>query len=101
MSTTHCIQMRCSRSTTIRLSYDLNNLFDRILRELQYLHEKHLHHFTLNLNKLDRISEYRDSGSYSFPVTDVELEYMFDTLGFLWLHHESPPYYTVSLREVR
>ena len=24
--------------------------------------------------------------SYSFPVISIELEYMFDTLGFLWLH---------------
>ena len=36
----------------------------------------------------DRIFEYRfiQSSSYSFPVTNVELEYMFYTLGFLWLH---------------
>ena len=38
------------------------------------------------------IFKYRVSGSYSFPVNHVELEHMFETLGFLWLHHESPPY---------
>ena len=54
----------------------------------------HPHHFTLDLDQLDRIFEYRfiQSSSLSFPVNNVELEYMFDTLGFLWLHHDSPPY---------
>ena len=43
---------------------------------------------------MDRIFEYRfiQSNCYSFSVINVEFEYMFDTLGFLWLHHESPPY---------
>ena len=35
---------------------------------------------------------FLQSKSYSFPVTTVELEYMFDTLGFLCLHHDSPQY---------
>ena len=47
--------------------YEAKKMFDRIVHELQ-------------------------SKSYSFPVTSVELEYMFDTLGFLWLHHDSPQY---------
>ena len=47
---------------------------------------------SFDLDQLDRIFEYRASNSYSFPVTNVEFEYMFKTLGFLWLHHDSPPY---------
>ena len=45
------------------------------------------HHFTLDLDQLDRILEYRfiQSRSYSFPATSVKLEYMFETLCFLWL----------------
>ena len=72
----------------------MKKLFDRILHELQYLGREHPHHFTLDLDQLDRISEYRfiQSGSYSFPVTSIELEYMFDILGFLWLRHISPQY---------
>ena len=31
------------------------------------------------------------SRCYSFPVTSVELQCMFDTLGFLCLHHGGPP----------
>ena len=81
-------------STTIRFPYELKKIFDRSLHELQYLDKVHPHHFTLDLDQLDRIFEYRfiQSSSYYFPVTNVELEYMFDTLGFLWLHHDSPPY---------
>ena len=80
--------------STIRFPYELKKIFDRVLHELQYLGKVHPHHFTLDLIQLDRIFEYRfiQSSSYSFPVTNVELEYMFDTLGFLWLHHYSPPY---------
>ena len=71
-----------------------NDLFDRILHELEYLDREHPHNFTLDLDQLERIFEYRfiQSRSYSFPVTSIELEYMFDTLGFLWLHHDSPQY---------
>ena len=78
--------------STIRFPFELKKIFDRILHELQYLDKEHSHHFTLDLDQLDRIFEYRASSSYSFPVTKVELEYMFDTLGFLWLHHDNPPY---------
>ena len=52
----------------------------------------HPRHLTLGLDQLERIFEYRASSSYSFPVTNVEREYMFDTLSFLWLNHDSPPY---------
>ena len=58
------------------------------------LDREHPHHFTLDLHQLDRIFEYRfiQSRSYSFPITSIKLDYMFDTLGFLWLHHDSPQY---------
>ena len=80
----------------IRFPYGLKRIFDRILHELRYLDKAHPHHFTLDLDQLDWIFEYRASSSYSFPVTKIELEYMFDTLGFLWLHHDSPPYLLVD-----
>ena len=88
--------------STIRFPYELKNIFDRILHELQYLHREHPHHFTLDFDQLDRISEYRfiQSSSYSFPVINVELVYMFDTLGFLCLRHDSPPF-SVSLGVTR
>ena len=78
----------------IRLPRELKKIFDLILRELQYLDKENPYHFTLGLEQLDRISEYYfiQSSSYSFPVTNVELEYMYDTLDFLWLHHDSPSY---------
>ena len=71
--------------STIRFPYELKKIFNRILHELQYLDKEHPHHFALDLDQLDRIFEYRfiQSSSYSFPVTNVELEYMFETLGFM------------------
>ena len=72
----------------------MKKIFDRIL------HELHPHHFTLDLDPLDRIFGYRVGGSYSFPVTSVEVEYMFDTLGFLWFHHDSPPYLLYLLEKL-
>ena len=62
--------------STIRFPYELKKIFDRILHELQYVDKVHPHHFTLDLDHLDRIFEYRASSSYSFPVTNVELEYV-------------------------
>ena len=85
---------------TIQFPYELKKIFERILRELHYLDKEHPHHFTLDLDQLDRIFEYRASSSYSFPVTNVELEYMFDTLGFLWLPHDSPPYLLYLLEKL-
>ena len=72
----------------------MKKVFERIVHELQYLNTDHPHHFALDLDQLDRIFEYRfvQSRSYSLPVTSVELEYMFDTLGFLWLHRDTPQY---------
>ena len=81
-------------SLQIRLCFLSKNTFDRIVHELHYLNIENPHHFAVDLDQLDRIFEHRflQSKSYSFPVTSVELEYMFDTLGFLWLHHDSPQY---------
>ena len=78
----------------IRFPYEVKKMLYRILHEQQYLHREHQHHFTLDLDQLDRIFEYRfnQSSRCSFPVTNVELKYMFDTLGFLWLHHDIPSY---------
>ena len=71
-----------------------------MLHGLQYLDKVHPHHFTLDLDQLDRIFEYRVGSSCSFPVTNVELEYKYDTLGFLWLHHDSPPYLLYLLQKL-
>ena len=72
--------------------YEAEKVFDRIVHELHYLNiETHIISRWI-WTQLDRIFEHRflQSKSYSFPATSVELEYMFDTLGFLWLHHDSP-----------
>ena len=71
-----------------------------LLRELQYYHGTHPHHFTLDLHQLDRKFEYRFIQIDSFVVTNVELEYIFDTMGFLWLHHDSPPYLLYLLEKL-
>ena len=88
--------------SAIRFPYELKRRFDWILHELQYLDKVHPHHFTLDLDQLDRILEYRfiQSSSFSFPVYNVELECMFDTLGFLWLHHDRPPYLLYLLEKL-
>ena len=88
--------------TVVRFLYELKKIFDRILYDLQYLDKEHTHHFTLDLDQLDGIFEYRfiQISSYSFPVTNVELEYMFDTLGFRWLHHDSSPYLLYLLEKL-
>ena len=46
--------------------YELKKIFDRILYELQ----EYPHHFTFDLDQLDRIFEYRyiQSSRYSFPL---------------------------------
>ena len=77
--------------STIRFPYEVK-VFHRILHELQCLDREHPHHFALALDQLDRLFEYRfiQSRSYSFP--GIKLEYMFNTLDFLWLHHDSPQY---------
>ena len=59
----------------VMFSYEAKKIFDP-------------HHFAQDLDQLDRIFEQRffRSKSYSIPVTRVEIEYMFDRLGFLWIH---------------
>ena len=56
--------------STIRFPYELKKIFDRISHRLQHLDRGHSHHFTLDLDQLDWIFEYRiiQSSSYSFPV---------------------------------
>ena len=85
---------------TIWFPYEMKKIFDRILHELQYLDREHPHHFTLDLDQSDGIFEYRFIQSRSYSFTSVELEYMFDTLGFLWLHHGSPPYFLYLLEKL-
>ena len=55
--------------STVWFPYEMKKVLDRILHELQYLDREHPHHFTLDLDQLDRILESRfiQSGSYSFP----------------------------------
>ena len=62
----------------IRFPYEMKKVFDRILHELQYLDTEHPHHFTLDLDQLDRIFEFRfvQSRSYSFSEPIIELEYV-------------------------
>ena len=67
----------------VMFPYEVKKLFDRIVHELHYLNIENPHHFALDLDQLDWMFEHRflQSKSYSFPVTSVEVEYMFDTLG--------------------
>ena len=85
-----------------RFGFIMKKIFYCILHELQYLDKVYPHHFTLDLDQLVRIFEYRfiQSKSYSFPATSVEFKYMFDKLGFLWLHHGSPPYLLYLLEKL-
>ena len=78
----------------VMFPYEAKKIFDQIVHELHYLDIENPHHFMLDLDQLERIFAYRflQSKTYSFPVTSNELEYMFDTLGFLWIHHCSPQY---------
>ena len=87
--------------STIWFPYEMK-VFDRIIHKLQCLDREHPHHFTFDLDQLDRIFEYRfiQRRCYSLPATSVELEYMFDTLGFLWLHRDSPPYLLYLLEKL-
>ena len=73
----------------VMFPYEAKKIFDRIVMNIE-----NPHHFAPDLDRLDRIFEHRflQSKSYSFPVTSVDLEDMYDTLGFLWPHHDSPQY---------
>ena len=56
----------------------------------------------MDLDQSDRICECRfiQNSSYYFPVTNVKLEYIFDTLGFLWLYRHSPPCFLYLLEKL-
>ena len=41
--------------STIWFPYEMKKVFDQILHELQYLDREHSHHFTLDLDQLDRM----------------------------------------------
>ena len=88
--------------STIWFPYETKKVFDWILHELQCLDREHPRHFVLDLDQLDRIFDYRfiQSRSYAFPVTGVELEYIFDTLCFLWFHRASPQYLLYLLEKL-
>ena len=43
--------------STVWFPCEMKKVFNRILHELQYLDREHPHHFTLDLNQLDRIFE--------------------------------------------
>ena len=79
-------------SNQITFPIEAKRIFSKIKHVLNYLDNQH--HFMLDLDQLGRIFEYcyLQSSTSSFPVTVTKLEYMFDTLGFLWIHHNSPQY---------
>ena len=79
-------------SNQITFPIEAKRIFSKIIHVLNYLDNQH--HFTLDLDQLRRIFEYcyLQSSTSSFPVIVTELEYMFDTLGFLWIHHNNPQY---------
>ena len=79
-------------SNQVIFPFEAKQIFSKIIRVLNYLDNQH--HFALNLDQLGRIFDYSylQSTTSSFPVTVTELEYMFDTLGFLWIHHNSTQY---------
>ena len=82
--------------------YEAKKIFNRTVHELHHLNMENPHYFALDLDQLGMIFEHRflQSKSYYFPVTSVELEYMFDTLGFLWLHQDSPQYMIYLLEKL-
>ena len=59
----------------VMFPYEAKKIFDRIAHELHYLNIENPHHFSLDLDQLDRIFEHRflQGKSYSFPVTCVEI----------------------------
>ena len=74
-------------SNQVTFPFEAKQCFSKIIHVLNFLDNPH--HFALDLDQLERIFDYRylQSSENSFPVTVTELEYMFDTLGFLWIHH--------------
>ena len=87
-----CMDDAYFTSNQITIPFEAKQIFSKIIHVLNYLDNQH--HFALDLDQLERIFDYRylQSSTSSFPVTVTELEYMFDTLGFLWIHHNSPQY---------
>ena len=79
-------------SNQVTFPFEAKQIFLNIIHVLNYLDNQH--HFALDLDQLGIIFDYRylQSSTSSFPVTVAELEYMFDTLGFLWIQHYSPQY---------
>ena len=79
-------------SNQITFSFEVKQIFSKIIHVLKFLDNPH--HFALDLDQLERIFDYRyfQSSETSFPVTVTEPEYMFDALGFPWIHHNSPQY---------
>ena len=79
-------------SNQITFPLEAKRIFSKIMHVLQQ--QQNNHHFALNLDQLQRIFEYLriPLNTFKVPVTVTELEYMFDTLGFLWIHHNSPQY---------
>ena len=53
----HCMHVNDAyfAPSTIPFPYELKKIFDWILHKLQYLDKVHPHHFTLDLDQLDRI----------------------------------------------
>ena len=99
------MHMNDAYCAALTIWFEMKKIFDRILqsRILQFLDKVHPRHFTLDLDQLGRVFEYRfiQSRSYSFPATSVAVpEYMFDTLGFLWLHHGRSPYLLYLLEKL-
>ena len=70
-------------SDRVTFPYEAKQIFNKIFYVLNF--QDNPHQFSLDLDQLERIFEYRylQSSVNSFPVTRTELEYMFDTLGFL------------------
>ena len=85
-------------SNQITFPFEAKQIFSKIIHVLNFLDNPH--HFALDLDQLERIFDYRylQSSENSFPVT--ELEYMFDTLGFLWIHHNSTQYMFYLLEQL-
>ena len=59
MVNAHHVNDACFSPPMIWFPYELKKIFDWILHKLQYLDKVHPHHFRLDLDKLDRIFEYR------------------------------------------
>ena len=78
-------------SDQVTFPYEVKQIFIKILYVLNF--QDNPHHFSL-----ERIFEYRylQSSVNSFPV-----KYMFNTLGFLWIHHNSPQYMIYLLEQLQ